>query len=165
MDDLAKVIVWRWCLQCCHWTFCGEAEDSERRAVHWELFLQNSFSYWNNRGSWDRHQYWTSGIFWSTVLCGGHRKMSQLRHILRGLGRIIRLLEKGEKSTFWLPRGTNPCRKQLSQACCVGRSSSLGSWEAGAAHLGHMVCKHPLVLCSTISLLGKWFVSFSIFCL
>lgn len=43
------------------------------------------------------HPYWISGIFQSTMLCGGHRKMSQMRHILRGLGTIIFLLEKGKK--------------------------------------------------------------------
>lgn len=168
MDDLAKLIVWRWCLQCCHWTFCGDW----RGRGQWKkgcslgaLSLKLSFSYWNNRGHWDRHQYWTSGIFWSTVLCGGHRKMSQMRHILRGLERIICLLEKGGKSTFWLPRRTNPCRKHPPQACCVGRGCSLGSQEPGAAHLRHALCKQPLVLSSRVSLLGKWFVSFSIFCL
>lgn len=165
MDDLAKDIVWRWSLQCCHWTFCG----NWRSRGQWKkgcslgaLSLNWSFSYWNSGGGWDRHQYWTSGNFWSTVLCGGHRKMSQMRHILRRLGRIIFLLEKREKSTFWLLRGTDPCRTHPPQARSVGKGCSLGSWEQGPAHLGHVLCKHPLVLCSAVSLLGKWFVSFSL---
>lgn len=85
--------------------------------------------------------------------------MSQMRHILRGLGRIIFLSEKGKKVYSGFLGEQIPAGHTLHRR----GGCSLGFGEPGAAHLGHVLCKHPLVLCSTISLLGKWFVSFSFF--